>query len=310
MMERPTDVLNLFPVRKNKKQKQAFRQEIRAYAQSLGYEYTEEKGSFGSRNLILGNPDEADFLITAHYDTPAGLPFPNLVTPCNFLPFLAYQLFVTVLIFLGTLAVTLGTTLLIPPLQEITPVVAYVTVWVFLIGMLVGPANRHNANDNTSGVVTLLETAGALPEELRSRVCFVLFDLEEAGLIGSSSYRKKHKKQTGRQLILNLDCVGDGDSIMFFPTGKARKNKAAMEAVSRICGVQQGKEISLRRRGFAYYPSDQRNFPWGFGICALRKSRFGLYLGRIHTRRDTVLDENNVTVLRDCLIRMVADAVQ
>ena len=30
--------------------------------------------------------------------------------------------------------------------------------WVMLLLMMVGPANKHNANDNTSGVVTVLET--------------------------------------------------------------------------------------------------------------------------------------------------------
>ena len=64
-------------------------------------------------------------------------------------------------------------------------VVAYAAIWILLGLMMFGQANKHNANDNTSGVVTLLEIAGTLPENQRDKVCFVLFDLEEAGMIGS-----------------------------------------------------------------------------------------------------------------------------
>ena len=83
MLETPMDVLYQFPVRKTGKQKAAFRVALQSYAQSMGYSYREEKGRFGSRNLILGNPESASYLITAHYDTCVALPFPNLITPCN-----------------------------------------------------------------------------------------------------------------------------------------------------------------------------------------------------------------------------------
>ena len=310
MIEKPMDVLTAFPVRKTRKQKQAFRDEIQSYASSLGYESAIEKGSVGSKNIIIGNPETADYLITAHYDTPAGLPFPNLITPCNFLPFLGYQLFVTAMIFVAVFLIGLAAGLLFGNNEAIIFVVTYISIWLFLALMMVGPANKNNANDNTSGVVTVLETAKSIPEEYRDKVCFVLFDLEEAGLIGSSSYRKKHKKQTDHQLILNLDCVGEGNDFLLFPTKKLKKDKQKLDAISRISGLQDGKNVSVRTRGFAYYPSDQAQFPYGVGICALKKSRFGLYLGRIHTRRDTILEEENVTILRNCLIRLVTDAVQ
>ena len=46
------------------------------------------------------------------------------------------------------------------------------------------------------------------------------------------------------------------------------------------------------------------------GVCALKKSRvFGYYMDRIHTRRDTVLEEENVRFLRDGTLRFL-DAMQ
>ena len=172
--------------------------------------------------------------------------------------------------------------------------------------MLLGPANQNNANDNTSGVITLLEIARTLPRKLRKKVCFVLFDLEEAGLIGSSSYRKIHREATDHQLVLNLDCVGDGDHILMIPTKPLKKDKKRLTSLHTVCGYFGKKSLLVKEKGFSVYPSDQRCFPYGVGICALHKGKLGLYLSRIHTRKDTVLDQTNVNILRAALISYIS----
>lgn len=299
------DVLQHFPVRKSKKQKQAFRDAAVSYLQKLGYPVTVEKGSFGSRNVIAGDPQTAKYLVTAHYDTCAGMIVPNLITPCNPVTFILYQLAVVLLMLVPAVAVGIGVGMLTkdPALGKL----AYGVFLLLDIGlMMFGPANKHNANDNTSGVVTVLEMARSMPHEQRNKVCFILFDLEEAGLIGSSSYRSKHKKESNSQIVLNLDCVGDGDEIRFFPNKKLKNNEAMMDALETCCGSFGDKTVDIRRKGFAVYPSDQGNFPYGVGICALHKSKIALYLGRIHTSRDVILDETNVNILRAGLISMIA----
>ena len=171
--------------------------------------------------------------------------------------------------------------------------------------------NENNANDNTSGIVTLLEIAGALPEEQRNNVCFVLFDLEEAGLVGSAAYRKMHKTETENQIVLNLDCVGDGNEIVMFPNKKLKKDTEKMNALASVCCEVSNKKLSLHTQGFSVCPSDHKNFPLGVGIMAFnRKKTIGLYCDKIHTNKDTVLDENNVIFLRDTLIRLIGTAVQ
>ena len=191
---------------------------------------------------------------------------------------------------------------------EIAYIVWYLLFWVCLAMMLFGPANKSNSNDNTSGVVTVLEMMRSFPETQRNKVCFVLFDLEEAGLIGSASYRKAHKQASENQLVLNLDCVGDGDHILMIPTKKLKKDSGRMDGLRRICGDVGEKEIVLREKGFSVYPSDQKNFPLGVGICALRKGVVGLYMGRIHTRRDTILELTNVNILRSALTSLITRA--
>lgn len=310
MIETPMDVLNAFPVRKTKRQKQAFRDAVQAYAASMGYDSRVEQGSLGSRNLVIGNPGQADYLVTAHYDTCARLPIPNFLTPCNLWLFLLWQLTLVLLILgvciLGGLAVGL-----LSGSSKIGAWCGYLMIWVILALMLVGPANPSNANDNTSGVVTLLEIAKSMPVNQRKRVAFVLFDLEEAGLIGSASYRKAHKAQTDRQMVLNLDCVGDGDYLTLFPTKKLRKDRKRLTSLYKACGYFGKKSILLHEKGFSIYPSDQAAFPYGVGICALKKRKKTLYLGRIHTKKDTILEQTNVNLLRAAMITYICrDAAQ
>lgn len=310
MLEKPMDVLTDFPVRKSAKQKQLFREAVQSYAQALGYPCCVETGSFGAKNLIIGKPEQAKYLVTAHYDTCARLPLPNFITPCNLPLLLLWQIALVGMIL--ALCVGIGVLVgLITGSNWAGPVIGYVLVWVMLALMLVGPANPSNANDNTSGVVTLLEIAKSLPVNHRRRVCFVLFDLEEAGLIGSASYRKAHKTQTDQQMVLNLDCVGDGDNLQLFPTKKLKKDRERLTSLYKACGYFGKKSILIREKGFSFYPSDQANFPFGVGICALRKRRNLLYLGRIHTKKDTILERTNVNLLRAALITYICrDAAQ
>ena len=150
------------------------------------------------------------------------------------------------------------------------------------------------------------EIARTLPENQRHRVCFVLFDLEEKGLWGSFSYRSAHKKATDHQLVINLDCVGDGDHLRIFPTPKLKKDKKQLTSFYRVCGYFGKKSLLVHEKGFGLYPSDQKQFPYGVGIAALKKSKLGLYLDRIHTRKDTVLEYTNVNILRAAIISYIS----
>lgn len=321
MIQKPMDILSEFPVRKSKQQKAAFRDSVAAYAKNLGYDVAVENGSFGSCNVVIGDPENAAYLVTAHYDTCARLPFPNYLTPCSLPGFLLCKLIQ--IFFIASVSVLLAVceSVLIAGLAALfgnhlgdgwilfvglmAPHLIWVNVIAVVLWMLFGPANKSNVNDNTSGVITLLEIAAGMPENQRKKVCFVLFDLEEAGLIGSSSYRKVHKNATDRQLVLNLDCVGDGDHMLMIPTKILKKDRKRLTSLYKACGYFGRKRLLLQDRGFAVYPSDQRCFPYGVGICALNKGKIGLYLSRIHTPSDRVLDMTNVNILRAAIISYI-----
>ena len=191
---------------------------------------------------------------------------------------------------------------------EIGPGIGALSGYAFLIfglwWMLDGKANRHTANDNTSGTVTLLEIALALPEELRKDVCFVWLDNEERGLLGSRAFAKRHKDAQKKALVVNFDCVGDGDSLQFFPTKKVKKSDSM--ALLRQSYLNAGEKTTEVVAGFGFYPSDQAAFVHGVGVCALKKSKlFGWYMDRIHTKKDTVLDEENIAMLRAGTVRLL-----
>ena len=106
-------------------------------------------------------------------------------------------------------------------------------------------------------------------------------------------------------MVLNLDCVGEGDEIYLFPTSKLKKNQKKLADLEKITGNFGRKTVTVRKQGFSIYPSDQAHFPYGVGICALNRGKLGLYLSKIHTPKDTVLDETNVNILRAAIITMI-----
>lgn len=310
MLNAPMDILKVHPIRKTAEQKEAFRTDILALARDMGYEARVEAAGKKTNNIIIGDPRTAKYLITAHYDTPASIGIPNILFPCNFPAFILWQILI-VGIFVAAALVSGGAAFLLTRSGKIAFLAGYIVYFGMLALMMFGPANKNNVNDNSSGVITLLETAKTLQTNQRSKVCFLLFDLEERGMVGSKAYRKAHREETEHQIVLNLDCVGDGDHILFFPTKKAKKNEKLMKDVHRIGGWFGKKQILLKKDGFYVYPSDQRSFPVALGIAAFHKAKFlGYYCDKIHTKKDTILEETNVNLLRAALTTIICgDAV-
>lgn len=306
VIAKPIHVLQNYPVRKTKAQKSKFREAAVSYFENIGYQVTVESGKLGVNNIVVGNPETARYLITAHYDTPVTMFVPNVITPCNFLPFILWQLFTVGLMLLPIIVTRVAADVWFP--DSVWAAVIADVFWLFeCILLFFGPANPNNANDNTSGVIGVMDMAYHMPKELQKYVCFVLFDLEEAGLIGSASYAKTHASAIKSQVVFNLDCVGDGDNLVFVPTKKFRKHKGLMSWLTNWNGIRiNGRTIRTLSSGFMYYPSDQYNFPYGLGVSALKKHKFNwLYLDRIHTKQDTIFSYENISVLNECIMTLM-----
>ena len=298
-------ILESYQVRKTKAQKQRFIQLMRTHLPQL---QIQEGGFLKSKNLIFGDPTTAKVLLTAHYDTCAQLPVPNFIAPRNPLLSVLYSF---VLIIPIVLAALLANYLLSYVTDDY-----WVHYWASLVvyfGLLAlilfGPANKHTANDNTSGIITLCELINAVPDDIKDKIAFVFFDNEESGLIGSALFRKKYSGQLKNILLINFDCVSDGDNILLAVSKTARKVHA--QAINESFTAPDGKQILIDNAEKVYYPSDQAGFPCSIAVAALKHKRLvGYYMDRIHTNKDTVFDVENIRLLRDCTATLLQKIVK
>ena len=309
MTETTKTVFERYEVRKTKAQKAAFADYVREVARENGYAFSVETGASGARNLVVGDVASAKAVYTAHYDTCAVMPFPNFITPKNFLIYFLYQMVTAVFLYAPIFAFVylVNRLALYYGVGEVARVILYELVLILgivavLYMIMAGPANKHTANDNTSGVTTLLDLMCSLPEEQRGKVAFILFDLEERGLRGSKAYFSKHKAQMREKLLINFDCVSDGEHILLAVKKGAQKYLPLMERAFVSNGTYT---VELATKG-VFYPSDQALFPCGVGVAALKQSKNGklLYMNRIHTKKDTVYNEKNIEFLVHGTLRL------
>lgn len=122
--------------------------------------------SGGVENIVVGNPKEAEIFITAHYDTCAVMPFPNLMAPTNPVIFVFYQCLVLFMIIILATVVTTPF-LLVSENASLSYNVFLLTLVLLLIQLMFGFRNKHNANDNTSGILVLTRILEKLPNEQR-----------------------------------------------------------------------------------------------------------------------------------------------
>lgn len=309
MTETTKTVFANHEIRKTKKQKSAFIDYVQSTAAAKGYNCRVERGYLGARNIVVGDPDTAKVVYTAHYDTCAVMPFPNFITPKCIWLYLLYQILITVALLGIPMLLLAGVYALCTALTPVDPDALFLILyegWFVLLlvemyFLMAGPANQHTANDNTSGVTTLLDIMTALPEELRGEVGFVFFDLEEMGLFGSAGFASKHKKVAKNTLLVNFDCVSDGDTVLFALRKEATRYDDAMRAAFPSTETRRAEVVS---KG-VFYPSDQANFACGVGVAALKRTKGGLlYMNRIHTKRDTVYMEENIAYLTEGAVRL------
>ena len=121
-----------------------------------------------------------------------------------------------------------------------------------------------------------------------------------AMLEGSKAFAKAHPDIKEKALVVNLDCVGNGDTYIFCGSAAAQEDPlydALKEALER-----GGSFARFFPTGKASMNSDHKSFDKGVGVCACRHKPFiGYYNDRIHTARDTVADPQTVSRLAEAL---------
>lgn len=302
-------LLSDYQIRKSGKQKQKFIQFVQDKCNELGLDCSVEKknGLFCNRNIVVGDIKTANIICTAHYDTCAVWPFPNFITPKNIFIFVFAQLF-----FLGIFCgVFIGISELLAYLIHglHSSYIFYILLLGFCVQLFAGFPNKHTANDNTSGVATLLSLMHNIPKEDRGKIAFVFFDNEEVGMIGSSHFKKLHKKIIADKFLINFDCVSDGNHFLFISKKKAIQSDIypLFKNTLEEKGIEYGKHTEFLSASRAIYPSDQILFGKSIGVAALKKSPiFGLYMDRVHTPKDVIFDRRNIEFLYNSITTFVS----
>lgn len=297
-------------VRLRKRQKKAFEQLITDECQRRNIPCRVEQSPIvKSRNIVAGNLEKAKVIFTAHYDTQAELPFPNLIFVGSMWKFLAAQLFMGLMM---CIAIFLPAAVLSAAAVRITDstfaglMVFEFLIWFTLFMMFFGKANKNTANDNTSGVCVLSELL--FSKEFDSeKVAVVFFDNEEMGLLGSSYFKKLHGKSIKDKLIVNFDCVSDGDFITLVLGKRVREDGETVRIIDKSFTADLGKTIVKGGSNKYIYPSDQLHFKKSVAVAAMKKGPLGLYLNRIHTRRDTVFQRENIEFLKKSSLNLISN---
>ena len=301
------EILNKYQIRKTKKQKEKFIEYIKEKAKELNYNKIKiEQGGkiIKNKNIIIGDEKDAMLFLTAHYDTCAWSPVPNIMFPTNAILFVIYQLFILFYFLFFGFLVTLICAFLFPNIDPLMCFELFICIIAFQ--MMFGFANKHTANDNTSGVVTLLSIMEKIPKEKRNKICFVFFDNEEKGMWGSRLFYKNHRDYIDDKLLINFDCVGDGENILFAASKKAINNSLYNDFKNSINEKHYSQNIIFEKIKLLLFPSDQVLFKTSVGVATLKKSKIiGLYAGKIHTLKDMVCQEDNINVLSDIIIKYI-----
>ncbi len=298
-------LLTIYPIRKNSYQKEEFRKWLAGELRRSGWRSHEEHyGKFnGSVNMIAGDPDKATIFLCAHYDTPSRMLVPNFVSPTNVAAHVIYHFAAAMIMVILALLVSFAVSF---PLNQ--PGLMLPLFIILALGLLwssvYGPANRSNANGNTSGVLALLAIAKALPHN--KRVCLVFLDNNERNLLGASAFRKKHPGAASNSLFFNFDCVGDGENLLLMPSKLSRWDESLLSALNKAFSDEGTVHAKVLTQGLVYYPSDHRKFKFHVAVCACRHlAGLGYYIPRLRTKRDTVLSLDNITAITEGIGRFV-----
>jgi hypothetical protein len=261
-MSKTGEILTKFPARYTKDQKKAFREWLFSYAQKETLPVTEIANKHYA-NVVVGSLD-APLLIAAHYDTAAR-------------SFLSIKSEIGGNIFRKTRRL-------------------FREAWASILQST--KANPSNYNDNTSGISALLRLFAVLKKE--TNVALAFLDGEEDGSRGAKLLNKKYPL-LGKNLVINLDCIGFGETVgvLYYKTEMKPIAKQFAKAMQK-----DPYDSFVKKIGFTF-ATDAQIFPKAINIATFKKGKRTYYFPHIHTPKDTQLQEENVLFIAEQIERII-----
>ncbi len=259
-------------------------------------------------NLVIGDIERAEIILTAHYDTPARALYPNLMMPANPALNMLYHILIPVLLAFLSLAIAyLIVAISAVPEDKVNSVLIPCYLLIYFLSFYLSTrcfTNKNNKNDNTSGVATLVSIAKSV--EKKDKVAFVFFDNEEKGLLGSKAMAKKYKNELKDKLVINFDCVGNGKEILIMAKKGALNNENYIKLLKSF-KQENGFNLYFLSLEKCSSNSDHKNFENGVGVAACQKGKTAKFItGKIHTNKDTIADKENIEYLASQMIKYLS----
>jgi hypothetical protein len=116
---------------------------------------------------------------------------------------------------------------------------------VLLVAHYDSVSTGPGANDDGTGVATLLETGRALSargEQLKKDVIFLFTDAEETGLMGARAFVAEHAWAKEVEVVLNFEARGNGGAVIMFETSP--QNGALIRALAKATSYPLANSLS------------------------------------------------------------------
>ena len=181
------------------------------------------------KNLVIGDVDNADVILTAHYDTPSVPPGNYLFSQKHFVLRIKNSTFYRTLIAFPVLACiafnfTVCMFYLFTKVRQLSShyvgivIVTAILTSLFLAGYSLFAPNKNNANDNSSGVCMVLHLYQEIPN-----IAVILFDNEEKGKFGSKAMKSafQNDPRYKGKLFINFDTIGCRDILLLSQDNEA-----------------------------------------------------------------------------------------
>jgi hypothetical protein len=260
----------------------------------FGYECEKKthRGLIRSVNLETKN-ENPEYLFIAHYDTgtiiPLWMNWLMKLTGIN-------RQFLMLIVGFGLVIAFTAIEMHFPVIGKIITILFFASMLTILI------PNGKNYNDNTSGVITLLNLAKRLKQIQNNKVKFLFVDNEELGILGSSAhkaYMEKNKKIPPNCKVISIDCVGGSEEIpLIIRNGWSGYEPIFKEGLEKEFGLCKSVKIIL--------PASD-NYPFirygAINISFVKETIIpgGYYIQKIHSRNDKTIDMEKIERLCNAL---------
>lgn len=240
--------ISKFGTRHSKRQKKKAAKQLQKDFHDLDYTYTKQVERVGTKtaeNHIFGDLKRAKQILVIPFDTPHKLlwkrtksyPFDGTASAnSNFFG----TLIPAVIIYIFTIALMLGLQYVVQDniIQGISYVVILMIIF-YVIKLMWGIANKHNANHYSSAIVTAFTIASKLNDDQKRQTAFVFTDQNNKNRYIGAKVLQKYLYEINRIQVslIQLTSIGTGEVLAI---GYNRNKKLANELRTK-----EHREISL-----------------------------------------------------------------